>query len=138
MYLGKHIYISWKYFFPAILISFSFYIKHSWKKYQKNFLGSNFLGAHTIQTLPKCVWIRHWVGICIIIMWTKFWCFKQFCALYENKSVQYQVVVTLGAEIFAEFYSLIEDLKTIKFCKNIFSEFCKFTYLFLRDRAIVS
>ena len=29
-----------------------------WKKYYKNFFGCIFLGAHTIQTVPKDIWMQ--------------------------------------------------------------------------------
>ena len=41
-------------------ISFSFYVKYIWKKCYKNFLGAFFLGANTVQTVPKHIWIQQW------------------------------------------------------------------------------
>ena len=81
------------------------------------------LPTHTIHTSPKHVCMWHWIGIYLIFVWIKFWYFKKICTLYENKSTQDQVVVTIRAKIlavrhFVEFYSLIKDLKTITFCRK--------------------
>ena len=37
----------------TILHLYSFYMKNIWKKCYKNFFGCIFLGAHTVQTVPK-------------------------------------------------------------------------------------
>ena len=87
--------ISWKDF----CILFSFYLKHSRKKDWKNFFDVIFLGTHTVQASPKHVWMLHWVSIYLTFVWVTFWYFRIFCALYENKPIQYQVVVTFRAEI---------------------------------------
>ena len=76
-------------------------------------------------------------------MWIKFWYFKKFYDFYENKSIQHQTEATFRVKVlagrnFAEFFSLIEDLKTIKFLKYIFSELSNFTYFFLKDCEFVS
>ena len=42
-------------------ISFRFYVKHTWKNI--------FLGAHTVQTVPKYIWMRHCPVTCT---WNKF------------------------------------------------------------------
>ena len=50
-----------------ILISFSLYIKNSRKMYQKKKLfGFFILDVHTVQTLQKYIWIRHWICISLI------------------------------------------------------------------------
>ena len=76
-------------------------------------------------------------------MWIKFWYFKKCYAFYENKSIQHQTEATFRVKVlagrnFAESFSLIEDLKTIKFLKYIFSELSNFTYFFLKDCEFVS
>ena len=38
---------------------FSFYMKYTWKKCYKNIFGCIFLGAYTIQTVPKYIWMGH-------------------------------------------------------------------------------
>lgn len=69
--------------------------------------------------------------------------FQKMLCFYENKSIQHQTEATfrvkfLAGRNFAEFFSLIEDLKTIKFLKYIFNELSNFTYFFLKDREFVS
>ena len=39
--------------------SFSFYMKYIWKKGYKNFVWHIFLGAHTVQMVPKYIWMWH-------------------------------------------------------------------------------
>ena len=41
-------------------ISFSFEVKYIWKKCYNNFFRCIFLGARTIKTVPKHIWMRHW------------------------------------------------------------------------------
>ena len=48
-------------------ISFRFYVKYIWKKCYKNFFGYIFLGAHTVQKVPKYIWMRH----CIEFKWER-------------------------------------------------------------------
>lgn len=48
--------ISWKDF----CILFSFYLKHSRKKDWKNFFDVIFLGTHTVQAVPKYIWMQHY------------------------------------------------------------------------------
>ena len=55
------IFVSWKDSrFKVFLdyISFSFYVKLISKKGYKNFFGRIFFGAHTVQTVPKYIWMR--------------------------------------------------------------------------------
>ena len=40
-------------------ISFSFYVKYIWKKCYKNFFRHIVLGVHTIQMVPKYIWMQH-------------------------------------------------------------------------------
>ena len=63
MHLGKDICVSWKCFCFEVFLaytSFNFYVKYTWKKCYKNFFGCLFLGAHTAQTVPKYICMRHW------------------------------------------------------------------------------
>ena len=49
-------------------ISFSFYMKYIWKICCWNFFGCNFLSAHTIQTVPKYIWMQHWIYVIAFIL----------------------------------------------------------------------
>ena len=36
-------------------------MKYVWKECCENFFGCIFLGTHTIQMVPKYIWMRHWL-----------------------------------------------------------------------------
>ena len=61
MHLGKDICVFWKDFGFKVFVDyiwFSFYVKYIWEKCYKNFFGDIFWGAHTIQMVPKYIWMQ--------------------------------------------------------------------------------
>ena len=41
-------------------------MKYIWKKCYKNFFGYIFLGTHTIQLVPKYIWMWHWQSVALV------------------------------------------------------------------------
>ena len=50
-------------YLQTIYISFSFYVKCIWESVRRTFLKAFFLGAHTIQAVPKYIWMQHWKNL---------------------------------------------------------------------------
>lgn len=65
-FMRKHICVSWNDFcFLKCLynISFSFHIKHTWKRYWRDFLSTYFFDAYTVNTVPIHISMRH----CLVV-----------------------------------------------------------------------
>ena len=56
-----------------------FHLVFTWniygRKCYKNFLGRIFWGAHTVQTVPKYIWMRHWI-LCLFLVARPFFYFS--------------------------------------------------------------
>ena len=64
IHLWKDVCVSWNDFCFEVFIDMfhlNFFLKYIWKKCYKNFSGCIFSDAHTVQMVPKYIWMQHWI-----------------------------------------------------------------------------